>query len=85
MSFVETLKLLVTILPVLIDLIKHVEDAIPGKGTGEQKLALVRAALEQAYTYATPAPNFEAIWPVLQKVIMSTVSVFNTTGVFKAV
>lgn len=78
MAIMETLKIVLNILPMLIQVIKAVEDAIPGQGKGEQKLALVRGVLEAVDS------GVMGIWPVLEKVIASIVSVFNKTGTFEA-
>lgn len=65
------------LIPALIELIKAIEEAIPGQGKGEQKLAAVRAIVEQTYEKGVDA------WPSLEKVISVLVGLFNATGVFK--
>ena len=42
----NTVVMILQLLPALITAIKAIEDAIPGSGQGEQKLAAVRAILE---------------------------------------
>ena len=84
MKFLEILKLVLTVLPLIIDVIKAVEAAIPGEGKGEQKLAIVRAAFESAYKFGDSAfGKFEETWPIITNVISTIVSTFNNIGIFK--
>jgi hypothetical protein len=64
------------LLPALINAIKAIEEAIPGEGKGELKLAAIRQILEVTSEYSSK------LWPTLEKVIGVVVSTFNTTGVF---
>lgn len=73
----ESAKLIVGLLPILIDLIKTVEAAIPESGAGAAKLAAVRDLL------AALAPNLETGWPAIEAVIGVLVKLFNATGIFK--
>lgn len=72
----EVLKLVINLLPLLIQLIRAVESAIPEAGKGGEKLALVRSILETVDT------NIPPIWPAIEKVIGAIVGAFNKTGVF---
>jgi len=84
MQFLAILKLIITILPLLIDAVKAIEDAIPGQGKGEMKLAAIRTVVESAYEAADEAlPKIESFWPVIQKTISGLVSIFNASGIFK--
>lgn len=84
MNFIARAKLFLGIIPVLIGCLKAVEDAIPGAGKGEQKLAMIREALEAAYEAADDAAEgFDSIWPLLSKWIAKQVARFNELGVFK--
>lgn len=81
MKFLELLKLLVQLTPLVIEAIRVVESEIPGEGKGAQKLDLVRAMLESAYKAASDiSQSFESIWPALKSVIDQMVAVFNKTG-----
>jgi hypothetical protein len=73
----NTLKTILLMLPFLIEAIKALEEAIPGQGKGEQKLAAVRELLEIVY------PPAEEIMPAIERVIGVLVSTFNATGVFR--
>lgn len=76
MNWLTTATTIFNLLPALIMAIKAIEEAIPGNGLGEQKLAAIRAILE-----ATNA-KIGDIWPVLQTTIGILVGLFNKTGVF---
>lgn len=84
MTFIARAQILLGLMPVLIGTIKAVEDAIPGTGHGEQKLAAVRAALENAYAGASDAAEeFEKIWPSIAGIVKTLVGIFNLKGIFK--
>jgi hypothetical protein len=73
----NTLKTILLVLPFLIEAIKALEEAIPGQGKGEQKLAAIRGIIEASYEHAS------SIMPVVEKVIKVLVDTLNATGVFK--
>ena len=81
MNFIEIFKLVVQLLPLLIEAIKSIEATIPGTGRGEMKLALIRSALESS-SEAAGMLDFESIWGVASKLISGIVNIFNSTGVF---
>lgn len=84
MKFLQIARLIVSLLPIIIDAVRSTEDAIPGKGEGEQKLTIVRTSLEAAYEMATDVDvTFMEIWPKIQKIIEILVRAFNATGVFR--
>lgn len=70
---------ILNLLPALITAIKAIEDAIPGNGQGEQKLAAVRAILEVV------DGSVAKLWPQISAVVGVLVGLFNSTGVFKKV
>lgn len=69
--------LVLKMLPVIIAAIKAIEDAIPGNGKGEQKLAMLRQILELTDSTITN------LWPTIESVVKVLVNTFNDTGVFK--
>lgn len=73
----DRIKLIIDLLPILIALIKSVEAAIPEKGQGSTKLAMIREIL------TTIDENTPTVWPVLETAINAIVKTFNLTGVFK--
>lgn len=68
----EKILLIAKLIPVLIEIIKAVEAAIPGEGKGEAKLTMVRQILEVTDSTIT------SIWPSLEKVIAVIVTTFNS-------
>ena len=68
----EKILLIAKLIPVLIEIIKAVEAAIPGEGKGEAKLVMVRQILEVTDSTITN------IWPSLEKVIGIIVTTFNS-------
>ena len=73
----DKLKLILNLLPLLITLIKSVEIALPEKGQGAVKLALVKEILISVDT------SVSAIWPTIETIIAGIVKTLNSTGVFK--
>jgi hypothetical protein len=72
----QAVKIVLFLIPALIDAIKAIEEAIPGQGKGEQKLSAIREIVETVYGQVF------SLWPTLEKVIGVLVGVFNKTGVF---
>jgi len=84
MKYLQALKLIMSMLPLLIEAIKAAEEAIPGQGKGEAKLAMIRAVLESAYSISTDVQaKFDDVWPALKTTIGAVVASLNTAGVFK--
>ena len=76
MSWLTTATTLLQLLPAIITAIRAIEEAIPGKGQGEMKLAAIREILESVSGQVT------ALWPFIEKAISVLVGLFNATGVF---
>lgn len=70
----EKALILFKLLPAIIGAMKAIEEAIPGQGKGEQKLAAVRALLETVYEKTND------FWPEIAKIIGVLVPVFNSLG-----
>ena len=82
-AFFTIIKLIITILPLIIDLIKALESALPQAGLGSDKLSVVRTVFESAYSVADETlPEIEKTWGIVQKVINAVVALFNKTGEF---
>ena len=73
----NTVIIILQLIPALIGAMKAIEEAIPGSGKGEEKLAAIRGILE-----AVDA-GVVKYWPQLQSVIGVLVGLFNRTGAFK--
>lgn len=72
----DKIKLILNLLPLLIALIKSVEVAIPEKGQGAVKLAIIKDILIAADS------TVSAIWPLIETTINALVKAFNVSGVF---
>ncbi len=84
MMFFAKARTILGLLPVIIGTIKSLEEAIPGTGKGEQKLAMIRAALEAAHEAAEDATDsFESIWPGIAATVAKIVATFNALGGFR--
>lgn len=83
MQFLQIFKLIISLLPLLVDAIKTIEAAMPGSGNGAAKLEAVRVLVQASYTGASDViGNFEQVWPKIQDVIGGIVAAFNKTGAF---
>jgi len=64
------------LIPAIIAALKAIEEAVPGEGQGEKKLAAVRGMLEAV------DGGVSNLWPQISGVITVLVKLFNDTGVF---
>ena len=76
MSWLSTATSILQLLPAIITAIRAIEEAIPGKGQGEMKLAAIREILEAV------SGQVSTLWPFIEKAISVLVSLFNKTGTF---
>ena len=77
MNWLTSVATVLQLLPSIITAIRAIEEAIPGKGLGEMKLAAIREILESA------SGQVSMIWPLIEKAIGVLVGLFNATGVFQ--
>jgi hypothetical protein len=78
-QFIAIMKMVAQLYPVLMQIIKSIEDAMPDPGQGPAKLALVKAT----NTMGDAKVKFESVWPTLQMVVGAMVATFNAAGIFK--
>jgi hypothetical protein len=84
MAFFEILKLVIGLLPLLLQAIKAVEQAIPDTGKGSEKLELIKGLVQTSYdTSSKLSVSFEQLWPTVQGTVQAIVNAFNKTGTFK--
>lgn len=76
MNWLTTGITVLQMIPAIIAALKAIEEAIPGRGLGEQKIAAVREILTGV------SAQFEVLWPAIEKTIAIIVGTFNKTGVF---
>ena len=84
MQYLAIIKLVLSLLPLIIDAVKAIESAFPASGQGAAKLALIKETIQQAYDAGNGAvAKFDEVWPTLQKTVASVVAFMNSTGAFK--
>ena len=76
MNWLTSVTTALQLLPSIITAIRAIEEAIPGKGLGDMKLAAIREILEAA------SGQVAMFWPLIEKAIAVMVGLFNKTGVF---
>ena len=76
MTIIETIKLILSLLPTIIQVIKQLEALFPESGQGQLKLQLVIKSLEQISGFS------KDLIPTIEKVISTVVSIFNSFGLF---
>lgn len=75
MNFLAIIKLVLQLLPLITQLVAAAEDLFPQAGSGAHKLAVVKGALETAYTTGTEAEgSFEQVWPAINNVVTNIVA-----------
>lgn len=74
---IETIRLILQLLPAVIRAVKEIEELFPEAGMGPMKLALVREALVAVSDTAGD------MLPLIEKLISAVVRVFNELGIFK--
>ena len=83
MQFINVLKTILSLLPLLIQAIQLLEQAVPDSKNGTAKLEALREIVSSAYTVSTDVTaSFESIWPTIQKSVAALVGLFNTVGKF---
>jgi hypothetical protein len=83
MQFLQLLKVMAQLLPMLGQIVQAVENIMPLPGQGAKKLALVRQILDNAYKIAGDLTiAFDTLWPLISGAIASIVTLNNATGVF---
>lgn len=84
MQLVQTLRLILTLLPLIIEAVRAIEAALPDGGKGDAKLTVVRQSIEAGYAVASDtATTFEVVWPALERTVSAVVTMFNTVGAFR--
>lgn len=84
MQYLQIIRAVLALLPVIIEAVKAIESAFPASGQGQAKLAAVRGIVESAYQTAADAMlSFETLWPTLQAAVGGVVAIANASGAFK--
>lgn len=81
MQAIATIKLLLQLLPIIIEAVRAIEAALPAAGQGAAKLALVRETLSGAFELANDAGvTFEKAWPSIERTIAAVVALMNKSA-----
>ena len=84
MNFLVILKLVVQLLPLVLEAVKAAEHAIPVSGQGAAKLQFVKELLTTTTDLGTDVSEKDYS-SAIEKTIALVVKMFNATGVFKKV
>jgi len=82
MGFLQILKLVLQLLPLILEAIKTVEAASNVSGNGSAKLELVKGLLTSTVDIGNDVDKSQ-YGAAIEKAIALSVSFFNTVGVFK--
>lgn len=83
-NFLITAKLVLSLLPAILEAVRAIEQALPEGGLGQQKLALIRqAVVGAAEATGDSLKAVEQAWPAIQSTVGAVVGLFNTVGAFK--
>lgn len=84
MKFIQLMRLVIALLPLIRDAVVVAEQMFGGAGKGAEKLAFVRGTIEVVYRRAADTmDDFDELWPALEEQIALIVRTFNTLGVFR--
>jgi hypothetical protein len=75
MSWATAIAIL-QLVPAIIDAMRALEEAVPGKDQGGEKSAAIKGILEATNS------QIGTYWPIIQKTIDILAGFFNKTGVF---
>jgi len=81
MNFLSILKLVIQLLPLLIDAVKAVEAAVPSAGQGSTKLETVKNLVMSVLDITQDVDN-KNLGSALDKAISLVVTLLNKSGVF---
>lgn len=82
MNFITILKLVLQLLPLVLDAVKAVEANVNVSGNGAAKFELVKGLLTSTVDIGTDVDKNQYM-TAIEKTINLAVAFFNTTGVFK--
>ena len=77
MNWIEIAIAVLQLIPAIIKAMTALEEALPNENIGPLKLGIIKETLLSINEKSAE------IWPTLEKVISTIVSVFNKVGIFK--
>lgn len=83
-QILNLLKLVLSLIPSILDIMSKLETLLPESGQGAAKLDVIKTAIQSTYTVADKSmPAFEDLWVTVSKVVSGIVAIFNGAGIFK--
>lgn len=73
----ETIKLILSLLPIIIQAVRQLEELFPESDRGAMKLDLIRRTIQNVYDIS------DNTLPLIEKMVNTIVDVFNKFGIFK--
>jgi hypothetical protein len=73
----ETIKLILSLLPLVIQAVRQLEELFPESDRGAMKLDLIRRTIQNVYDIS------DNTLPLIEKMVNTIVDVFNKFGIFK--
>lgn len=84
LQIIQIARLVLSLLPLILDTVRAIEAALPEGGQGKAKLAMIRETLAGVFeTVGDATTTFEQVWPALERTVGAVVGLFNTVGAFK--
>lgn len=75
----ETIKIILNLLPLVIQIVQQLESLFPENGQGRLKFELIVKTIQNTYDVS------DKTLPIIEKMVNVVVDVFNQFGVFKKV
>lgn len=73
----ETIRLVLSLLPIVIQVIRQLEELFPESNRGTMKLDLIVRTIQEVYETSDKAI------PIIEKMVNVIVDIFNKFGIFK--
>lgn len=73
----ETIKLVLSLLPLVIQAVRQLEELFPESDRGAMKLDLIRRTIQNVYDIS------DNTLPLIEKMVNTIVDIFNKFGIFK--
>lgn len=80
MNIGATLRIIFGILPAVRQGILVMEEVLPGKGKGEERLIMIREFIEDVLQVSGQSGVLDFIWPMIEKWIARIVKKYNEEG-----
>jgi len=85
-TFFMVLRMIMTLLPTIVEIVKKIEEMFPAPGAGPKKLALVIDTITDIYESSPDLSKSvpkETVIATVTKIVARIVALFNSLGIFK--